>query len=46
MSLNEKTIEQKYEEHMRMKKACGKAPLRFVDFKANLEANNKVITKR
>lgn len=46
MSINEKTIEQKYEEHLRMKKACGKAPLRYADFKANLEANTKVFDKR
>ena len=46
MSINEKTIEQKYEEHKRLKKACGKAPLRYIDFKANLEANTKVINKK
>jgi len=46
MSINEKTIEQKYEEHKRLKKACGKAPLRYEDFKANLEANTNVLNKR
>lgn len=45
MSINEKTIEQKYEEHVRLKKASGKSPLRFEDFKANLESNTKVMKR-